>query len=204
MPPDQRCPPREEEPSTLAREFWVGGHVQSPIKLLTINAEEEYEWFGSLMPDGYYVTIKWGREIVSGIERWVKVQSFKTTNLTDWRPAEYHTSYDLVSVSFDDQLSTTINKDSKGEYSIDPNQTVVGAGGQSKSLERELFTRPEGSYSSTIDATIQVTPTDESTVNRPAQIYRIDSVLPSDLNQTVSGCIEVDGVDIMYSPLFFL
>lgn len=203
-PPPSQCDPEKGEPSTVAREFWVGGHIQSPKKLLAINAEEEYEWFGSLMPDGYYVTIKWGRELSDGIERWAKVQSFRTTNLTDWRPVQYHTSYDLVSVDFDDRLSTTINKDSKGEYSINPSQTVSGAGGQSKSLSRELLTRPEGAYSSTINATIQVTPTDENTVNRPAPIYRIDSVLPSELNTIVSGCIEVEGVDLMYSPLFFL
>lgn len=209
-PPE--CYPEEGDPSTFERQFWVGGHLQTPIKLHSINAEEEYEYFGSLMPDGYYVTIKWGRHTVNGSEEWCKVQTFKTTNLVDWRTASYHDSKDLNPTLPSGQAGTLIstkndraNLASNGLMEINPSQTVVGAGGINRTLVKELSTRPEGSFVNTlINAKFDYTPTGGSKVQQSTQIYRIVQVIPASLNTGTVGCIEVGQVEFAFSPLFFI
>ena len=211
-PKPPECYPDEGDPSTFERQFWVGGHLQTPIKLHSINAEEEYEYFGSLMPDGYYVTIKWGRHTVNGSEEWCKVQTFKTTNLVDWRTTEYHDSKLLNPPTPGGQAGTLIstkndraNLASNGLMEINPSQTVVGAGGINRTLVKELSTRPQGSAVNTlINAKFDYTPTGGSKVQQNVQIYRIVQVIPASLNTGTIGCIEVGQVEFAFSPLFII
>lgn len=212
-PPDPpECPPDEGEPSTYERQFWVGGHVQTPTKLISINAEEEYEYFGSLMPDGYYVTLKWGRKKVNGKEEWCKVQTFKTTNLVDWRTESYHTSKELQPTKPSGVAGTLINtKNDRANLTetalieINPTQTVKGAGNINRTLNKELLTRPQGSFVNTqIPAKLDYTPNGGTKVQYNAPIYRIVQVIPAVLNTGTIGCIEVGQVELAYSPLFVI
>jgi hypothetical protein len=212
-PPDPpECPPDEGEPSTYERQFWVGGHVQTPTKLISINAEEEYEYFGSLMPDGYYVTLKWGRKKVNGKEEWCKVQTFKTTNLVDWRTESYHESKELqptkpsgVAGTLIDTKNDRANLTETALIEINPTQIVKGAGNINRTLNKELLTRPEGSFVNTqIPAKIDYTPNGGTKVQYNAPIYRIVQVIPAVLNTGTIGCIEVGQVELAYSPLFVI
>ena len=210
-PPDPpECPPEEGEPSEYERQFWVGGHLQTPIKLISINAEEQYEYFGSLMPDGYYVTLKWGRKLVNGKEEWCKVKTFKTTNLVDWRTESYHESKDLeptkpsgTAGTLIDTKNDRVNLTETALIEINPTQNVTGAGNITRTLNKELLTRPEGSFVNTqITAKLDYTPNDGSMVQYNVPIYRIVQVIPAELNTGTIGCIEVGQVELAYSPLF--
>jgi hypothetical protein len=209
-PDGPTCSPPEGTPSTFERQFWVGGHIQTPIKLTSINAEEEYEYFGSLMPDGYYVTLKWGRHKVNGTEEWCKVQTFKTTNLVDWRTTEYHESLELSPTPPSGIAGTILstkgdraNVTDKAVIDIDPTQNVVGSGNITRTLNKELLTRPQGSFVNTlINAKINYVPNTGATQVINTQIYRIVQVIPASLNTGTVGCIEVGNVELAYSPLF--
>jgi hypothetical protein len=209
-PSPPECQPGEGEPSEYERQFWVGGHLQTPIKLISINAEEQYEYFGSLMPDGYYVTLKWGRKLVNGKEEWCKVQTFKTTNLVDWRTESYHESKDLEPTKPSGTAGTLIDtKNDRANLTetalieINPTQNVTGAGNITRTLNKELLTRPEGSFVNTqITAKLDYTPNDGSMVQYNVPIYRIVQVIPPELNTGTIGCIEVGQVELAYSPLF--
>lgn len=212
-PPDPpQCSPDEGQPSTFERQFWVGGHIQTPIKLISINAEEDYEYFGSLMPDGYYVTLKWGRHKVNGKEEWCKVQTFKTTNLVDWRTESYHTSKELqptkpsgVAGTLIDTKNDRANLTETALIEINPTQTVKGAGNINRTLNKELLTRPQGSFVNTqIPAKLDYTPNGGTKVQYNAPIYRIVQVIPAVLNTGTIGCIEVGQVELAYSPLFVI
>ena len=204
------CSPPEGTPSTFERQFWVGGHVQTPTKLISINAEEDYEYFGSLMPDGYYITLKWGRHEVNGKEEWCKVKTFKTTNLVDWRTAEYHESLELsptppsgIAGTILSTKSDRANVTDIAVMDIDPNQSVVGSGGITRTLNKELLTRPQGTFVNTlINAKINYTPNEGSASVVNCSIYRIVQVIPASLNTGTVGCIEVGNVELAYSPLF--
>jgi hypothetical protein len=213
MPPPPsppECQPEEGEPSEYERQFWVGGHLQTPIKLISINAEEQYEYFGSLMPDGYYVTLKWGRKLVNGKEEWCKVQTFKTTNLVDWRTESYHESKDLeptkpsgTAGTLIDTKNDRVNLTETALIEINPTQNVTGAGNITRTLNKEILTRPEGSFVNTqITAKLDYTPNDGSMVQYNVPIYRIVQVIPPELNTGTIGCIEVGQVELAYSPLF--
>ena len=211
-PDPPECDPEEGEPSTYERQFWVGGHIQTPIKLISINAEEQYTYFGTLMPDGYYVTLKWGRHMVGGKEEWCKVQTFKTTNFIDWRTESYHDSKELEPTKPSGTAGTLIstkndraNLTKNAVIEIEPSQTVVGAGNINRTLNKELLTRPQGSFVNTqINAKIDYTPNGGSKVQYNASIYRIAQVIPTALNTGTIGCIEVGQVELAYSPLFVI
>lgn len=204
-----RCDPEHGEASTIERQFWVGGHITTPIKLASINAEEEFKYYGSLMPDGYYVTLKHGRELINGTEQWCKTETFKTTNMVDWRTAEYNESKDLEPPLPDGDAGALIsvknnraNLTDQGKFEIDPTQTVNGAGNILRALNQELLVRPEGSFiGSQIAAQLQYTNTAGSASTINADIYRIVDVIPSELD-TNTGCVEVQGIELAYSPLF--
>lgn len=207
-PPPPPCYPDEGVPTEIKREFWIGGHQDTPIKLMEINEEEDYEWFGTLTQDGYIVTIKHGREVVDGVEKWCKVSEFNTSSTKDWRTEAYQQSKDLnpslpaggagtFITSFNDRGNIGLG----AQHLIDPSQQVTSLTNGTRRLDEELLVRPP-SGSPNINAKLAYTKEGEATQQINVSIYRIDSVIPTNLNEIVGGCVEIRGVDFKFSPLF--
>lgn len=212
--PGGECDPEEKAPSTVRRKFYVGGHIREPIELpITLNEEDEYEAFATLTADGYRVTIKHGREVVGGKEQWCTVSVFSTTNLIDWRTESYVESTELSPASPSNPAANVLtlyggrgNLSEDGtRYSIDPEQSVTSITGGTRALSAELLVRSSvGVTEIPISAIISYQPDGGTEAAIPAEIYRIDSVIPTDLDDIVGGCFEIGGVDLQYSPLFLV
>jgi hypothetical protein len=98
-PPPGTIPPncRREDPpegvaSGVARHFYVGGFQEEPIKILTINVEEEFEAYLTLSADEWKATVKWGKEPEGS---WCKVETFGGRVNDDWQ-APYAESTDAA------------------------------------------------------------------------------------------------------------
>lgn len=204
------CPPAQGQPTTIERQFWVGGHLTDPVFLTAINEEEEYEYYGTLTADGYIVTLKYGREAVGSTEQWCKIEQFITSNFVDWRTVEYNESKalqppiptppaDALVLQKNDRVNITRD----GIFEIDPNQQVTGAGNVLRPLSTELLIRPEAAdIGSLIDADLTFTPEGGPPQIVPVSIYRVVDVIPTDLDEIDGqGCVEVGGVEFAFSPL---
>jgi len=203
-------PPVVINPSKISREFWVGGHIETPIKLFEINEEDEYIWYGTLTSDGYIVTIKYGRELKNGVEVWCKVKQFKTSNFTDWRTVEYTGSHDLnpplpsgIAGTLINTKNDRSNLTEEGIHEISLTQTLIGAGGLERTLKDELFVRPEPPLNdTTIMAEMTYTPHNGNPQTIPTEIFRIVDVIPTNLDIVTGACFSVKDVDIQLSPLY--
>lgn len=204
-------PPVVINPSKISREFWVGGHIETPIKLFEINEEDEYIWYGTLTSDGYIITIKYGRELKNGVEVWCKVKQFKTSNFTDWRTVEYTGSHSLnpplpsgVAGSLINTKNDRSNLTEDGIHEISLTQTLIGADGLERTLKDELFLRPDPPLNdTTIMAEMTYTPNNGNPQTIPTEIFRIVDVIPTNLDIVTGSCFpSVKDVDIQLSPLY--
>jgi hypothetical protein len=205
IPPycDEIRPPKGV-PTGGRRIFYVGGFREEPIELKTINVEDEFEAYITLVGEEWKAVIKWGKEPNGN---WCEVETFGGRINDDWQKpySESKDPFPALRGLTQEYQAEDANIDkvhSNYLFTIDRNQTVSGSNSianRNQSFENELLSVVMNNMGDLgnkkmIPATVNITPI----INRSTEVLGDAFNLGGAAYRLIYEDMIEDGMEVVY------